>query len=517
MKGFVAGLTGIILLTILVLAIAGNYLGWNPLGLMVGGCRIMKPVWGFYKCEKSSVPIDITDYVQTSWNTGNVYRTYYCTNLDIARNSMPTGGVQKSCAVSVTSGTAGYWVYKICSGDSCGPYSSTQGGDYDSHMIYLDFGEYAVYSFQFPIVAKSSFGIREQYFQKQLIYHDWYGYESETKGVGCDIRAVLPADEWNKLPANSKMSLNLDERQNFVVGWDDFPVIGNYYTHPAYGDVICTPNHAVYKVDSYKIADEAGEMGVYTDKGGNCYLVPDDNPVAYNVACCPGETLEGYTCNNENKWVTLDMGECCRGGLCTALHCPGGGSDYCELSTHRAHRYECRESDGACVDVLDKYAECCPPDKGCSGDEFCNADYECEKKPPGLIPCPFECCVQGIVDLNYYQLKECSSGLMCCPGGVCKASCDVPPPADNYLWLMIPILGGLFGLIGYLARDIIGGIVLGVIGGLAGYLIYWVSTLAWWAQILLFIGLGGLGALGVYIFWGIIAAVITAVLYKAVG
>ena len=512
MKGYIGIAAVVVILAALI--IASGYFGLYDLLLIEEGCRIMKPVWGYYKCEKSSVPIDITDFKAVGWT--NVYGTYYCTNSDIARNGIYAAGQYRSCSVSVTSPTAGSWVYKVCRGDTCDDYSGLQGGDYGTHTYYLDFGEYLVVSFQSVLVGTAQFSILEQYYQKQLVYHDWFGYESETQGIGCDIRSVLTSDKWNKLPADAKLSLNLDERQNFVVGWTDLATIGNYYTHPAYGDVYCTPQRTVYKLKPYQTANEEGETGTYYDQAGNCYIIPEANPIAIppEVECCPGEIVGGFTCSSENKWVGADQGECCRGGICSAIHCPGGGSDFCDLSTHRVSRFECRESDGACVDVLDKYAECCPPDKGCSGNEYCDVmTYTCKDKPPGLLPCPFQCCVDPIVDTTYYQFKACDLGLACCPGGVCKTTCGIEPaePDNEYLWLIIPILLASFALIGYLTHGILGGVIGAILGGLAGYLVFWWLSLAWWAQLLITLGLAGLGGLGLWIFGGAIAAMITAV------
>jgi hypothetical protein len=506
----------IAIIAVLAVAFAATG-GWQQMGLIDTGCRIMKPVWGFYKCEVASVPVDyVTENVYVN-ALSTEYRRYDCNNLDIARNAIQVGGQYRSCAISVTNPAGGgNWDYMICMHE-CTPYMKA-GPNYGgtTETVGLDFGEYIKIRYNGPLFGSLTYPTVGQYKQKQLVYHDWYGYESETQGIGCDIRAVLPYTEWLKLPKDSLLSLNIDQRQNFVVGWIDLPVVGNFYTHPLHGDVICTPNHVLYKVKPYTVANAAGEAGIYEDNAGNCYLIPETNPVESNVDCCPGEVIGGYTCNNANELVGVVEGECCRGGICTALYCPGGGSEFCDLSSHTVSKFECRESDGACVDTLNKYAECCPPDIGCGGNQFCDAEtYTCKDKPIGLIPCPRECCTADTIDLTYYQEHLCAGGLECCPGGYCAESCDGIPEQD-LTWLLIPVLAALLGIVGYYASGVPGAIILGILGGVIGYLVYWVSQLAWWAQILLALGLGGLGVLGIYLFAGTISAIIIAIVLAKV-
>ena len=91
-----------------------------------------------------------------------------------------------------------------------------------------------------------------------------------------------------------------------------------------------------------------------------------------------------------------------------------------------------------------------------------------------------------------------------------------PPPPVDLIWLLIPVLAVLLGIVGYYAAEVPGAIILGLLGAITGYLVYWVSQLAWWAQMLLALGLGGLGVLGVYLFAGTISAIIIAVVLARV-
>lgn len=514
MNAYIYGVIGIIIvLGVLFLFTGGDF----TFQIDPATCQILKPIWGYYQCEKSSVPVDIPRFVTTP-PLQNHYETYYCTNNDVAKNGYYTGQDFKSCAITTSSPTAGSWVYKVCSGIACGPYSSLQGGDYNTHTSYLDFGEYAVYSYQGGI-GQINFNNNMQYFQRQLVYRNWFGQDMQVAGVGCDMRSLLPASEWDRLPANSKQSLDMDERQNFVVGWVNLPYVGNYQNHPTYGPVMCvktSTGHALYGINTYNTIDESGESGVYQDHAGNCYLVPTENPVATNpeIECCQGETLQGYACNSYGKWESIDVGECCVGGLCTAVHCPGQGAEYCDLTNHRVSKFVCQQSNGMCVDSINKYAECCPPDIGCSGDDYCDVTtYTCKKKPTGKLPCPFACCVDPIIDTTYYQEKPCPPGQECCPGGDCKETCGVEPPVEenDYLWLIIPLFAVLLGAVGVAYRGVLGGIILGIIGGIAGYVIFWFLTLPWWVQLLLGLGLGAGAVALTWLFGGLIIAIIAVI------
>jgi hypothetical protein len=478
---------------VVILLVVGTYAAglWTLPGVIPSGCRIMKPVWGYYACEIDPTPVSWENQI-FSTATAPEHYIYACTNQDVAVNGMQTPtGTYVSCISNLfyTSSVTAQANCQICQGLVCESQVVKQG-----QSLLLDFGDRVDCTLHGPLLGSFEYRFIAQYKQKQLVYHDWFGFESETKGVGCDLRSVLPPSEWDKLPQGSKVSMDIGERQNFVVGWTDVASIGNYFTHPTYGDVVCTPQHSLYTLNAFNVIDEAGESGIYYDQAGNCYLVPSENPVGI-VECCPGETLVGYTCNTEGKWVPISQGECCIGELCTAIHCPGSGAEYCDISEHKVHRYICRSSDGMCIDELNQYAACCPPDIGCAGDEYCDAEtYDCKKKEPGLIPCPFGCCTADYVDLNVYQAKDCASGLTCCPDKQCKADCGVGPPAGaGYEWVWIIILATLGLLIGY-SKGAIGAGIGGIVGGIFGYLVYYFLTLPVWMQFL--IGIAGVAGAG---------------------
>jgi hypothetical protein len=396
-------------------------------------CRIIKPTWGFYKCEKSSVENSIPKIIQTSGSNSG-YGWFRCDYSDVA-------GTYQACRFYVDQLTTSEnkLYYKICSGDPCDITSTTDiTGTLTARgqEIKINFGQVITFMVQgyWPGWNTYSAQITEAYYKKQLIYHDWFGYESLTKGIGCDIRAILPSTDWNKLPKDSKTSLQMDERQNFIVGYIDLPVLGNYFTHPTYGDVVCTQQHQLYKIKLYQTATDPNTIGTYTTQNNVCYYTTEANSVA-NVECCPGETLTGYTCSNEGKLVPVDKGVCVRGGISSAQLCPGGGGYYCDITTHKAWASStCDVNTGNCISQGQKYASCCPPSTGCAGDQYCDAvDYTCKAKPSGVIACPYECCPS---DWASYQTKLCSSNKKCC-NGVCKDSCEgvniypPTPPSDT--------------------------------------------------------------------------------------
>lgn len=96
---------------------------------------------------------------------------------------------------------------------------------------------------------------------------------------------------------------------------------------------------------------------------------------------------------------------------------------------------------------------------------------------------------------------------------------NVPPPPPNpnpWLWVLIPGLAIILGLIGYFTRGAIIGVILAVIGGVIGYAIYWFMTLPVWMQWLIgFAGIAGAGIM-IYLFGGIIAALVVAVILMLV-
>lgn len=113
----------------------------------------------------------------------------------------------------------------------------------------------------------------------------------------------------------------------------------------------------------------------------------------------------------------------------------------------------------------------------------------------------------------------------CCPNGVItnpqtgKYECSgeaIPPTPESWIWLIIPLIAVLGALIGYKLSEGIGLGIGVIVGGLAGYGIFWFFSLAIWQQALLTLGLVGGGALLIYvlIFGGglaLIAALIIAI------
>ena len=390
-------------------------------------CRIIKPTWGFYKCEKSSVIANDGAGVRTTLQTGGFLVPAYawgrCDYLDIA-------GRYQACNFHVDQSTSNVGVsYKICSGNPC-DISDIGGASklYPGQDIKLDFGQIIAFALPGQIVGTISAQITNSYYTKNLVYHDWFNYETLSKGVGCDIRSLLPYSEWSELPIDAKTSLQLDERQNFIVGMTDLTVIGNYFTYNGQ-DVICTQQHQIFKISQYQTATDPSTQGKYTTTGGACYYTAEANPIA-TVECCPGETVAGKTCDNTGHWVGLDKGVCVRGGIASVQLCPGNGAAFCDINTHQAFSGStCDANTGNCNAQGSRYAACCPPTSGCPGDQFCDSDYTCKPKPTGLVTCNYECCPAS---WTTYQTKNCANGKQCCNGN-CLDSCSGidTHPSDN--------------------------------------------------------------------------------------
>lgn len=494
------------------------------------GCRIMKPVWGFYKCEQSSNTVAISGTVTSP--TKNVfdpisairYKSFYCNLNDIVPNAIAkSGGGFASCSVTTDSsnmftGVVADLYYKTCTGSACSQYWRVP---HIGHTVYLDFGEYVVYQDAGTVWGELTFAFTMNYYQKQLIYHDWFGFETQTKGVGCELGSVLGSVDYSKLPKDAKLSMDIDERLNFVVSWIDLAMVGNVFDSPKYGDdLICTPQRQFYKIKTFEIATQPDESGSYYDKGGNCYMIPEASPVA-SVECCPAEQLPGgYSCNLDGEKVSLDKGECVIGGIASAINCAGGGGYFCDLGTHNAYSGStCNSATGMCEYIGTQYAECCPPDKGCAGDQYCDIDtFKCKTKDVGLFPCNSICC-----DPEYHpnhQEKKCTTGICCPNSNTCAESLDKCGAVffiEEINWFAIIISLLAFGFItslGLFLKNKKYLIVTGIVGAGVGYLIYWFLTLPWWASLLLTIGIvgGGIAILYVLMTLGILSVLVIAVI-----
>jgi hypothetical protein len=227
-----------------------------------------------------------------------------------------------------------------------------------------------------------------------------------------------------------------------------------------------------------------------------------DLKLAIPVQCCPGDSSCGPQAFCDTDYTCKATAECVSDGDC-------GHTVMCDYATTTLKTPACRN--GACV-FLEEDVDCCG-DGNCPIGYYCASDYTCKQETDAKKDCPFECCAN---EQEFFD-RPCVIGNVCCPDHTCQASCGGGGDDIVWLWLIIPILAVALGAAGYYASEITGAVILGAIGGIIGYLIYWFMSLEWWAQALLFIGLGGLGALGIYLFGGVIAAIIVAFVVAKVG
>lgn len=220
------------------------------------------------------------------------------------------------------------------------------------------------------------------------------------------------------------------------------------------------------------------------------------------VQCCPGTNDCGPNAFcNPDTYMCEDTAECTQDTDC-------GHTIQCDYADTTLNTPVCQA--GECT-FDERDVDCCG-DINCPDGWYCAADYTCKEKTDIQDPCPYQCCAG---EEEFFD-RPCAPGLICCDDHTCQQSCD-GTGADNYWgWLIIPVMALLLGAIGYWAGEALGAVILGVIGGLLGYIVWWFTQLEAWAQFLLLLGLGGLGVLGIYLLGGFISAVIIAVVVAAV-
>jgi hypothetical protein len=262
------------------------------------------------------------------------------------------------------------------------------------------------------------------------------------------------------------------------------------YTCQETGSDICVK----WREDSSGTNQECLEEGKQT----RCDLY-----LAIPVQCCPGTSGCG-----PNAFCNPDTYVCEQTAECTAdTDC--GHTVQCDYADTTLNTPKCIS--GQCgFDERD--VECCA-DINCPVGYYCAADYTCKEKSPVPQECPYECCEN---EQEFFD-RPCALGEICCDDHTCQVSCDGEPPEGDLFWLIIPALAAILGVVGYFAKGAAGGLLLGVLGGVGGFVIWWFSQLGWLMQFLILIGLGGLGVVGLYLFGGIIVTVITAVVIAKVS
>lgn len=317
--------------------------------------------------------------------------------------------------------------------------------------------------------------------------------------------------------------------------WIDLPFWGNVNPLGQYlsQDVICSPSKGLIKIEEVGTLDGTG------------YFVPTQRLQQPNFFCCShGDCLAygidyncvDYSCQKIQGYCNSDLQCQPQGGEMQDANC------YKDRTTGKFYEWYggCDLTTNTCKTPTTTEVACCP--SYCSQwGQWCDKKNGCKD---AIIPkpdCPSGFCCDGVT----HQKQGCASGLQCCTTadphvGVCQESCgnlclekgqpcDLSPgeccpglecsggflgligkicqePIVNWNWVWIIILALIGSGIGYVVGKWKGAILLGILGGVIGFLYYWFTTLAWWQQWLL--GIGGVvgGGLMVYLFGGAILA-----------
>lgn len=205
------------------------------------------------------------------------------------------------------------------------------------------------------------------------------------------------------------------------------------------------------------------------------------------VQCCPGSGQCGTNAFcNPSTYTCTQTAECVYDYDC-------GTQQQCDRGTKTLRTPKC--SAGSCT-FTSVSVKCCD-DYDCASGWYCDVGYDCKEMPATKIVCPYDCC-EG--ETAYFDRPCPNTKPICCPNNACaktQAECSGgsgtgTPENISWVWLWIPLLAGLGGLLGLgKDRDIVLGGVGTIIGGIAGYIIYWVLT-NW----LLMLILGILGMVG---------------------
>lgn len=398
-------------------------------------CSLILPTWGYYECSKSPNPITpVSNSVSVTAGLGKTNkRVFTCNYGDVDPLGFQSPwGASKACRVRITqaTGNVGGMTYS-CSQTLCKDGTAASGSVGIYNTYYLKFGESIEFTVRSQLFGTTTLVYQYDYYQKTIHKKTWTGYKT-SEYPGCDENSVrmMSSRELDMLPQGSVTSLNIGNRINFIDTYIDVPIIGNYWNHPTYGSVVCS-NNRIYRLERYKTATAQGEEGKFVDTGGNCYYIMSTSSLD-SCECSPGMTIGTMTCDNLGHWVDLDKGVCVRGGIASDQLCPGAGLNVVDLQAHTVTKYKCNPDTGTCDSTVVKSGIECNPStqQGCSGVEYCGADYMCHEKTATKIACPYGWC-KG--DPNYFD-KDCDAGLQACPtvshtAGDCLQSCaGIEPP-----------------------------------------------------------------------------------------
>jgi hypothetical protein len=457
-------------------------------------CKVIQPTWAYYECVKSSSPIDQQYSQQSSgrvWSTTGPYEIK-CERTDMVSEGYATistySGRTATCKIYFVKSQGSSWKF-------CMPNVGCQDIGYgtlygkpvpsDGSTIYLAYGESLQFWLTQPLTGVNVVQATISYYQKQLYRSTWTG-RKDLIGVGCDMRTLLPASEWNKLPTGATVSLAVGETVNYIDVFIELPTTGNVLSYKG-NDVVASPTtggkYDLYKIVLYQQATPT-QSGTYSSQAGYCYYVPGEKVAT--VDCIPGQQGIGMVCSNDFTWTTLDKGVCIRGGIAYDALCPGQGT-YIDKVNNKIVYYKCNVNTGSCDVTSEKSIQCYPGQIPCPAGYVCDVGtYSCVPAPQQLQPCPYEWCPEGMG----YIKKDCPAGLQPCPDFTCKQTCAGITPiipqqpytgiVGGFNWNML--WAGLAGLLAFLIlggkdikeRNWVGLAIAGIIGVIIGVAVYWI-------------------------------------------
>lgn len=293
-----------------------------------------------------------------------------------------------------------------------------------------------ILSVMLPNVPNGEIWYRGLYLQ----YKDPYNYLRNIKG-GCDLRkTIIGEDVYSKIPKeNRDRRLKQYDVVTTIVGYGAYPYAGNYVKVGGV-DYVCRNDGITRSLYSLAKAESLSGCYWYEDKYFKI------------VECCPGDRrADGATCTGAPgfTWtVAPEETECCSGGLCSDIKCPGSGSwDWDGWSIgSKVKFYGCNKNTGSCDVVLEKAAQCNPfTNLGCAMNQRCDSvTLTCRDTPQPMATCTeagYQCCLQGMFPFvsNIRTCEQAGKPNYQCINGFCYA----PRPVDdcNFNGVCEPELG----------------------------------------------------------------------------
>ena len=434
------GIAGIWIIAALAVILGGAFLtGSNLIGIASlspaslvtpsDGCQILEGEYATYECKRDQVnfqvPLSQTQSYKDSSGFINI----------LARCDANNVIEQQQCSLRLDAlPQSPYLLIKVwgTSGNLITTLSSASQGTalnipYRS-QIQLQFGVSTFGIFQ-PATDISGTSLVLSYPSKSIYYSDTTG-KGGTFGLqignGCDLTTLVGTEKptIQYLEQGDKTQLSVGELSDYIFRFTALPYVGNYVSYNGQ-DSLCRQSSGGSVIYSLK---------KFTTQSNTCYATPEQT--VGNVACCPGQTSPDglLICNNQFQYVSLDKGDCFRGGIYSDLYCPGqGGWTYDSILTDQTRKtYKCDQLTANCVINKVEAASCNPSTNlGCSQGKICDAaSLTCRDAISTTISCleaRYECCNTDGFNLMNVQPRTCADAgkpQQKCISGFCQS----PPP-----------------------------------------------------------------------------------------